>query len=153
MNKRDSPTLFPLPPKTPPKNGERACHICGSTKRSLKRPYPCVKCNARWTRQSSQTKHLRQKQIGKPCAICSQPMHPPNYDEDSNLQFRGWLCSLCNVGLGRFKNNPTLLAKAVIYLLNPAPLECKNLPERVSQKPGCELGATGLRGCHPAQRE
>jgi hypothetical protein len=29
---------------------------------------------------------------------------------------RGWLCALCNVALGRFKDSPELLRKAADYL-------------------------------------
>lgn len=39
------------------------------------------------------------------------------YDHDhSTGAFRGWLCSNCNTGLGRFKDSPELLEKAADYL-------------------------------------
>lgn len=93
------------------------CHLCGSTRRYRKRPYNCLDCNIRWNNQSKKTRELRIAQTGKPCAICGLPMNPPNYDERPDHTFRGWLCSLCNIGLGRFRDNPSLLAKAREYLL------------------------------------
>lgn len=32
-------------------------------------------------------------------------------------RFRGYLCDRCNVGLGKFRDSPDLLGKAMLYLL------------------------------------
>ena len=54
------------------------------------------------------------------CAICGKPS-PEGFrlavDHDhSTHKVRGLLCSSCNQGLGRFKDNPELLMKAIEYL-------------------------------------
>lgn len=36
-------------------------------------------------------------------------------------QFRGWLCHNCNIGLGRFYDDPDLLMKAISYIQKDRP--------------------------------
>jgi hypothetical protein len=56
------------------------------------------------------------------CAICgtTEPGHKKNYfcvDHcHATGKVRKLLCSACNVGLSRFKDNPELLRKAALYL-------------------------------------
>ena len=55
------------------------------------------------------------------CAICTSPTGANNkrLAVDHNHQtgeVRGLLCDDCNIGLGKFKDNPSLLAKAINYL-------------------------------------
>lgn len=54
------------------------------------------------------------------CVICKQPSSdgkrlPVDHEHDSK-RVRGLLCSSCNNGLGRFKDNPALLRAAADYL-------------------------------------
>lgn len=58
------------------------------------------------------------------CAICLSPFtSTPHLDHDhSTGAIRGLLCSACNLGLGKFKDDPCLLDRAIIYLQKP-PLE------------------------------
>ena len=60
------------------------------------------------------------------CAICGtdtaggragRRMHM-DHDHDTDA-VRGILCKDCNVGLGSFKDNPTLLRRAAAYAENP----------------------------------
>lgn len=56
----------------------------------------------------------------KLCEICGDPP-PENYrlNMDHNHttgKFRGWLCGRCNAGLGMFRDNIILLAKAIEYI-------------------------------------
>ena len=55
------------------------------------------------------------------CAICKCPeMHRTTLSVDHchrTGEVRGLLCNLCNTGLGRFEDNPELVAEALSYLL------------------------------------
>jgi hypothetical protein len=57
------------------------------------------------------------------CAICGLEFHDeskstrPHIDHCHNSgDVRGLLCSLCNVGLGHFKDDPQILQSAIQYL-------------------------------------
>jgi len=53
------------------------------------------------------------------CDICSKVITGKDMHLDHNHTtgvLRGWLCMLCNTGLGKFKDNPDLLRKALSYL-------------------------------------
>lgn len=64
------------------------------------------------------------KQQGGVCAICKLPPKRTNshtnrlhIDHDHKTgSVRGLLCDLCNVALGRFKDNKSNLRRAIIYL-------------------------------------
>ena len=50
------------------------------------------------------------------CAICqTRPAKSVDHDHDTET-VRGLLCDQCNFGLGNFKDNPTLLQRAIDYL-------------------------------------
>jgi hypothetical protein len=63
---------------------------------------------------------------GHQCAICRCDLvvftgvNGPNVDHDhADGSIRGLLCGDCNVGLGRFHDNPQILTAAAAYLANP----------------------------------
>ena len=75
---------------------------------------------------------------GGGCAICGKP---PNMQAHPNQQFlavdhvhdgtpsakknvRGILCSNCNHGIGKFRDDPALLIRAALYLRSHTPLRC-----------------------------
>jgi len=59
-------------------------------------------------------------QEGK-CPICGKP-DPEHVDHDhATGQPRGILCFNCNQGLGNFRDDPVLLARAVDYLMRGTP--------------------------------
>jgi hypothetical protein len=56
---------------------------------------------------------------GNACAICRTPFEGIKVCVDhchDTKKVRGLLCDGCNVGLGRFKDSPNLLQRAVDYL-------------------------------------
>ena len=51
------------------------------------------------------------------CIVCEQENNKLQLDHDhETLQFRGWLCSTCNVGIGKLKDDIRLLERAIKYL-------------------------------------
>lgn len=60
------------------------------------------------------------------CAICQQPERTDykrrlSLDHDHTTgKFRGFLCHMCNTGIGKFGDNPDLLIAAANYLKDNA---------------------------------
>lgn len=62
---------------------------------------------------------------GSQCAICSSPdpiggngkWHVDHCHNTGRV--RGVLCPSCNIGLGKFRDSPTFLSKAIEYLNDP----------------------------------
>jgi hypothetical protein len=53
---------------------------------------------------------------GQLCQCChTQPAKSWDHDH-STMKHRGWLCSACNTGLGKFRDDVQLLNKAINYL-------------------------------------
>jgi hypothetical protein len=53
------------------------------------------------------------------CAICGVHLDKPYLDHcHKTNEISGFLCELCNIGLGAFKDNPTFLSNAITYLVN-----------------------------------
>jgi|DEB0MinimDraft_3_1074331.scaffolds.fasta_scaffold60946_3 hypothetical protein len=98
--------------------------------------YQCKKCNKQKVRKSNiKTKYgiteeqflrMLEEQDHK-CAICEKDLivdimensyeTRPNIDHcHTTGKIRGMLCTQCNTGLGKFYDNPELLAKAIEYL-------------------------------------
>lgn len=51
------------------------------------------------------------------CAICEQDMKPPCVDHNHHTgQNRGLLCRVCNSAIGKLKDSPALLRRALEYL-------------------------------------
>lgn len=67
----------------------------------------------------SSNDHVK-KILGKPeCAICgATDIDLLRVDHDhSTDRVRAWLCNGCNSGIGHLKEDPTLLAKAIVYCM------------------------------------
>lgn len=60
---------------------------------------------------------LEELQGGK-CAICPRPGTRADHDHETGM-VRGMLCDSCNLGLGKFRDDPGLLASAFAYLIDP----------------------------------
>ena len=63
----------------------------------------------------------RYRQQGGICDICFRPIEMgarAHLDHcHTTKKLRGFLCVDCNLGLGRFKDNPKFLQSAIIYLI------------------------------------
>lgn len=55
--------------------------------------------------------------INNCCEICGKMVDRLHVDHDhKHKSFRGALCRLCNIGLGSYDDNPSLLRAAALYL-------------------------------------
>lgn len=88
----------------------KECYSPGNNSRSRLR-------RTGWTEEEYQEAFRRQD--GR-CAICTEPA--PDYQalcadhRHATLDKRGLLCAQCNQGLGKFKDNVTILQAAIDYL-------------------------------------
>lgn len=58
---------------------------------------------------------------GGACAICNAPLTANTHLDHCHLtgRVRGFLCSACNLGLGKFKDDVAALHQAILYIWNP----------------------------------
>jgi len=106
--------------------GTKLCSYCGHNKpriqfmsASLATEYPyCQYCHA--TNERAR-RHKVDDELPKACAICGVVFdanrHKRHWDHDHVTgKFRGWLCRMCNHGLGQFRDNVEVMLKAIKYL-------------------------------------
>ncbi|WP_181726646.1 endonuclease domain-containing protein [Micromonospora provocatoris] len=156
-------------------DGHRFCADCGTVKpvadfprnRSDSTGYAtyCKPCHNHRTRETKQRLyggdreyHLRRRyevgekefqellaEQGGVCAICRRP-DPEHLDHDHRTGWvRGILCFNCNGGLGQFKDNADVLARAITYLRGTT-------WQRVLIHPGVFQMCSPTRGRPPSQR-
>lgn len=109
---------------TRPSGFYRYCKVCSNEKRRLDaKRNPDKYRNSRLKHYFGITMEQYRKLLKSQkdvCAICSQPEQKKllAVDHDHRTgKIRGLLCSNCNMGLGKFKDDKELLKKAVLYLL------------------------------------
>lgn len=119
--------LFPLSKRG--KNGRQAyCRTCDNTisrdhyeknKEKMKRDMWSYDLKRLYDLSVEDYNLLLKKQFNC-CRICGdQPSYRLCVDHDHRTnKVRGLLCKTCNLGLGKFKDDPLLLRLAAIYLEN-----------------------------------
>ena len=122
-----------LPPSDDPKvNATRARKRASALKRrrakgatsKIGRPRvdnPVVRTSSYWRlRRYGITEDQYQQMLvdqGGACGICHRPMIEPHVDHCHETKtVRGLLCNDCNVGLGRFKDSPDIVSRALAWL-------------------------------------
>lgn len=133
------------PNQTGDKFSKKVCNVChllldvncfsknqnGKNNRTVRRP-SCNSCRKFIDGQSIPTNARRDFLLGfkKPsftiftCPICEKTTIPGVTSKivlDHNHltgQPRTWICDSCNTGIGRFKDDPVLLQRAISYLLS-----------------------------------
>ncbi len=108
------------------KNGERqrfkACSKCQAIAAAAKRQAFFTKYGVKRSHKQNRVATspgdiIYKEQIGTPCHCCGVIMTRPHFDHcHETNQYRGWLCSNCNVGIGKLGDNIEGLLRAVDYL-------------------------------------
>lgn len=82
----------------------------------------CPRCSITRIRMKRYNMTLEQAEaIPERCECCGILLERPYADHNHKTgEFRGWLCQPCNSGLGFFRDDISLLKKAIRYLRNAA---------------------------------
>lgn len=99
----------------------KACRTIEDREYLKKNPFKNRKCELklRYNLTLKEYENLILEQNNK-CSICSKELNgkkEPAVDHDHITgKVRSLLCSTCNMGLGNFKDNTSLLSEAILYL-------------------------------------
>lgn len=91
-----------------------------AARRASSKSYHRNKYKAHWRKSKGQPEPLYPPT--QHCEICgNRQLHKAMCLDHCHAvgHFRGWLCDLCNKGLGMFRDNPALLRRAASYLETP----------------------------------
>ena len=78
--------------------------------------YRCKKCSNKHRKFRHKLKKIVPESIGK-CECCGKESDKLDLDHCHNdMEFRGWLCRACNIGIGNLGDNLEGVLKAVAYL-------------------------------------
>jgi hypothetical protein len=104
----------------------------GKNNRTVRRP-SCKKCRETIDGEKVKSSERKKFLLIKPhlskfkCPVCTKTTiagltSKVVLDHDHVTgEIRGWICDSCNTGLGRFKDNPILLERAILYLNKKKP--------------------------------
>lgn len=121
-------------------DGCKRCHVCGTYKPADKKHFThdkrnksglsslCRECSkkkfreyrkrkpdSRWNLPPYQLERFREAKEQTECVICGNPATVVDHDHSTG-HVRGALCRNCNAGLGFFRDDPTLLELAALYV-------------------------------------
>lgn len=79
--------------------------------------YICKNCKCIQSRICQKLHKMNTKPTPGLCPICLKFTNKwvLDHDHDTN-KFRGWLCNTCNVAIGKFNDDPSVLKRAIQYL-------------------------------------
>lgn len=100
------------PDKRTPSGLTTLCRDC--SKKRYKR-YRKQTPDSRWKLPAYQLKRFREAKQQTECVICGNPAAVVDHDHRTG-HIRGALCHSCNAGLGFFRDDPTLLELAALYV-------------------------------------
>ena len=120
--------LSPSPPFNPLEGPVKRCQLCNEEKPLIAFPAQprnvdnldsrCKTCIRDHARLRNRLKRNNPAPPPGPCPICTK--HTERWVLDhchTTDQFRGYICSPCNLGLGHFDDSPALISAALNYLL------------------------------------
>lgn len=99
-------------------NRTAICENCGPVRvKKKQKGYRCYKAVYEENKRSPSYGKGKSRECSETeCKLCGDQAALVWDHNHETGRFRGWLCRLCNVGLGMFRDRPELLAKAIIYL-------------------------------------
>ena len=77
----------------------------------------CIECEKKYAKGRAKA-HKYAPPKAANCQICGSDRKLVMDHCHHTETFRGWICSKCNTGIGRFDDDPQLLLKAFTYLTN-----------------------------------
>lgn len=111
----------------------RVCRACGEEKLNQEfyrnKGYQCKECNQFHNRRVRQLRLEHSPPApGGSCPICNEEVQRWVLDHcHISGQFRGWICGLCNTGIGNLRDDVDNLKRAAQYIENwlrsPGPTE------------------------------
>ena len=127
----DQPDLFTGDPPEDTSDGDtRLCKAC-QTEKPLEAfgcaayrkdgttiyKWSCSSCEGYMGRLRKQLRKEHKPPEDSRCQVCNKQATPLLLDHDHQTDlFRGYLCNACNLGIGNFLDDPTLLRAAIHYL-------------------------------------
>lgn len=88
------------------------CRVCANQRY---RKYRTKRPDSRWKLPKYQLKRFQEAKLEPECVICGDPATVVDHDHRTG-HIRGALCHPCNTGLGFFRDDPTLLELAALYV-------------------------------------
>lgn len=112
------------------KNDTRECNKCGTVKdledfhvpyykknNQKGRSHTCKSCIKKQNQDVKVLRELNPPPKDSCCELCGVHSENLHLDHDhTDGSFRGYLCANCNQGLGKFKDNTSILALAIAYI-------------------------------------
>ena len=119
------------------KPGRTKCNQCGVVKNNktsydymnyrmtkdgykMRNSNTCKSCKGYNQRLLYRMKKLYPKpELNTKCPICKQSVKKWHLDHNHKTdKVRGWICDICNMGLGRFQDDYNIMSRAVEWLRN-----------------------------------
>lgn len=88
------------------------CKVCANLRY---KKYRALKPDSRWNVPPYQIERFREAKQQTECVICGSPATVVDHDHRTG-HVRGAPCHGCNAGLGFFRDDPTLLELAALYV-------------------------------------
>jgi hypothetical protein len=88
-----------------------------NSKKITVRRRECIECEKKYAKGRLKA-HKQASPKASNCQICGSDRNLVMDHCHHTEKFRGWICSNCNTGIGRFNDDPQLLLKAFNYLTN-----------------------------------
>jgi Recombination endonuclease VII len=101
--------------KVDSRNVTKLAGVCRECARKKDKEYRSRNPDSRWNVPKYQLARFQEAKHQTECIICGNPATVVDHDHRTG-HIRGALCHPCNAGLGFFRDDPTLLELAALYV-------------------------------------